>query len=118
MGPKDKPGTERHRDEQRADRGPVYHGSSDWDVAEEEAGREALDEPAELEATSEVERADQELADPGARGAALGRGGVGIVERDDASGGRVKWRGSAGKTDGGDHGRNVNRGRRRAAGKQ
>lgn len=100
--PKDKPGTELHRDKQRDDRGPVYHGSRDWDLADEEKGREALDEPAELEATDEIDRADQELQDPGARGAALGRGGTGITERETESSARdTKWRGDAGRIKGG-----------------
>jgi hypothetical protein len=80
--PAAKPGTERHRDEQRAYRGPVYHGG-DWKDADEEADREALRVPAEEEVRSAVETADEEITDPGTRGAVLGRGGVGIVERDE-----------------------------------
>jgi hypothetical protein len=77
-----KPGTERHRDEQREDRGPVYHGVRDWTLAEDEADREALNIPAEEEATPDIETADEQISDPGTRGANFGRGGVGIVERD------------------------------------
>jgi len=76
----ERPG-ELHRDEQRHDRGPVYHGH-DWDTAEHEAGREALDETAEEEAESNVERADEELTEPGTRGAVFGRGGRGLVGRN------------------------------------
>jgi hypothetical protein len=77
----ERPG-ELHRDEQRPGRGPVYHGG-DWERSEEEKGREALDLSAEQEAESDVETADEELTDPGTRGAALGRGGKGLVERDE-----------------------------------
>jgi hypothetical protein len=77
-----KPGSERHRDEQRQDRGPVYHGR-DWKDADEKPTREALREPAEDEGTSPLDQADEQLDDPGTRGANFGRGGVGLVERDD-----------------------------------
>lgn len=72
---------ERRRDEQRDGHGPVYHGG-DWSKADAEHGRDALDEPAEQEVTSDVERADEEIQDPGTRGAVFGKGGKGIVERD------------------------------------
>jgi hypothetical protein len=77
----EKPG-ELHRDESRRDRGPVYHGH-DWERADEEAGRESLDEPSEQEAESDVERADEDLTEPGTRGAVFGRAGKGLVERKD-----------------------------------
>lgn len=48
--------------------------------------REALDVPAEEEVRNDVERADEELDDPGTRGAVFGKGGKGIVQRDDAPG--------------------------------
>jgi hypothetical protein len=77
----DKPG-EVHADEQRPDRGPTYQGG-DWDLSDEEQPREALDRPAEEEVESNVERADEELDDPGTRGAVFGKGGKGLVERDE-----------------------------------
>lgn len=77
----ERPG-EIHRDEQREDRGPTYHGG-DWDLSDQEHGREALDEPAEREAESNTDRADEELTDPGTRGAVFGRGGQGLVGRKD-----------------------------------
>lgn len=48
--------------------------------------REALDVPAEEEVRNDVERADEELDDPGTRGAVFGKGGKDIVQRDDAPG--------------------------------
>lgn len=45
---------ERHRDEQRDGHGPVYHGG-DWSKADEEHGRDALDEPAIVERDLEDE---------------------------------------------------------------
>jgi len=83
MNKKDKPGTERHRDQQRADRGPVYHGQKDWDLSEDEAPRESLRDSAEKEATTNVEEADEVIADPGTRGAVFGKGGQGQVMRDE-----------------------------------
>ena len=83
MNEKDKPGTERHRDQQRADRGPVYHGQKDWDLSDEEAARESLRDEASKEATSNVEEADEVIADPGTRGAVFGKGGQGQVMRDE-----------------------------------
>lgn len=76
------PGGERHRDEQRDDRGPVYHGARSWEAADDEADREALRVPAEDEVEDTDTDPNEQLADPGARGAAVGRGGTGIVERD------------------------------------
>lgn len=78
---KNRPG-ERARDEERDDRGVVYHGA-DWDRADEEHERGALDIPAEEEAESDIERGDDEITEPGARGANFGKGGKGIVERDE-----------------------------------
>lgn len=72
---------ERKRDEERESHGPTYHGG-DWSEAETEHGRDALDIPAEEEVVSDVARADEELDDPGTRGAVFGKGGKGIVERD------------------------------------
>jgi hypothetical protein len=83
MNKNDKPGTERHRDQQRPDRGPVYHGQKDWDLSDEEAPREGLRDDAEKEATTNVEEADEAIADPGTRGAVFGKGGQGQVMRDD-----------------------------------
>ncbi len=80
--PTNTPPGERHRDEQRSDRGPVYHGTRDWGTADEEADREALRIPAEEEVEDDDADPNEDLADPGARGAAIGRGGTGIVERD------------------------------------
>jgi hypothetical protein len=51
---------ERERDEERDDRGVVYHGA-DWDRAEEESERGALDQPAAQE--SDVD--DDEVTEPG-----------------------------------------------------
>ena len=75
------PAGERKRDDERPDHGPVYHGG-DWSKADQEDGRESIDLPAEEEARDDVERADEEIEDPGTRGAVFGKGGVGIVERD------------------------------------
>lgn len=72
------------RDEERGAHGATYHGG-DWDLASKEHGREALDESAEEEARDPIERADEELDDPGTRGANFGKGGKGIVERDEKS---------------------------------
>ena len=83
MSNKDKPGTERHRDQQRSDRGPVYHGQKDWDLSDEEAPRESLRVDAETEATTNVEEADEAIGDPGTRGAVFGKGGQGQVMRDE-----------------------------------
>ncbi|HVK76564.1 MAG TPA: hypothetical protein VM734_24730 [Kofleriaceae bacterium] len=77
-----RPGSERYRDEQRANRGPVYHGR-DWKDADGEAGREALRIPAEEEGTPVLELADEAITDPGTRGAVFGRDGKGIVARED-----------------------------------
>ncbi|HVV84163.1 MAG TPA: hypothetical protein VHE35_13905 [Kofleriaceae bacterium] len=79
------PAGERRRDDARDSHGPVYHGG-DWSKADREdsEGREALDQPAEEEVRSDVDRADEALDDPGTRGAVFGKGGKGIVERDDA----------------------------------
>jgi hypothetical protein len=70
------------RDEERDDRGIVYHGA-DWDRADEEHERGALDQPAEEEAESDIERGDGQVSDRGARGSDFGKGGKGIVQRDD-----------------------------------
>jgi hypothetical protein len=78
------PAGERHRDEQRSDRGPAYHGG-DWSKADQEDGRSAMDLPAEDEVRSDFDRADEEISDPGTRGAVFGKGGRGLVERDDKS---------------------------------
>lgn len=72
---------ERKRDEERESHGPTYHGG-DWSQADKEHGRDALDENAEQEAASDVERADEEIEDPGTRGAVFGKGGKGIVQRE------------------------------------
>jgi hypothetical protein len=72
---------ERRRDDERESHGPVYKGG-DWSKADTEHEREAHDLPAEEEVRDEVERADEELDDPGTRGAVFGKGGKGIVERD------------------------------------
>ena len=80
--PSARPGSERYRDEQREERGPVYHGK-DWKDADDEPDREALRIPAEEEVKSDAQLADEELTEPGRRGANLGRGGRGLVERDD-----------------------------------
>lgn len=78
---RNRPG-ERKRDEERDDRGVVYHGG-DWDGADEEHERGALDAPAEEEGESDIERGDDEVTEPGARGSNFGKGGKGIVQRDD-----------------------------------
>jgi hypothetical protein len=79
----DQPAGERRRDDERDGHGPVYKGG-DWSKADQEGDRgEALDLPAEEEVRSDTERADEEIEDPGTRGAVFGRGGVGIVERDE-----------------------------------
>lgn len=75
------PPGERRRDDERESHGPVYHGG-DWSKADHEEEREALERPAEEEARDETERADEELDDPGTRGAVFGKGGKGIVQRD------------------------------------
>jgi hypothetical protein len=72
---------ERKRDDERESHGPTYHGG-DWSQADNEHGRDALDESAEQEVANDVERADEEIEDPGTRGAVFGKGGKGIVERD------------------------------------
>lgn len=76
-----RPAGERRRDDARDDHGPVYHGG-DWSQADAESGREALDASAEEEVRTDVERADEELDDPGTRGAVFGKGGKGIVQRE------------------------------------
>ena len=82
--PKGEPAGERRRDEARESHGPTYHGG-DWSKADEEGDRgESLDMPAEQEVRSDVERADEEIDDPGTRGAVFGKAGKGLVERDDA----------------------------------
>ncbi|KAB2898294.1 MAG: hypothetical protein F9K40_11575 [Kofleriaceae bacterium] len=78
---RNRPG-ERQRDEERDDRGVVYHGA-DWDRADEEHERGALDIPAEEEVASDIERGDEEITDPGTRGSNFGKGGKGIVQRDE-----------------------------------
>jgi hypothetical protein len=75
------PGSERHADQQR-EGGPRYHGS-DWEQAAEDEERGRLTEPQSADTRTELEAADEEIADPGTRGAVFGRGGKGIVERDE-----------------------------------
>jgi hypothetical protein len=74
-------GSEREADQQR-EGGPRDHGS-DWQQAteDEEHGRRAVAESADTR--TEHEAADDEIADPGTRGAVFGRGGTGLVERDE-----------------------------------
>jgi hypothetical protein len=79
--PKQAPAGERRRDDERDSHGPVYRGG-DWSQADDEHGRDALDQPGEQEVANDVERADEEIEDPGTRGAVFGKGGKGIVERD------------------------------------
>jgi hypothetical protein len=74
------PGSERHADQQR-EGGPRYHGS-DWEQAAEDEERGRLTAAESGDTRTELEVADEEIADPGTRGAVFGRGGKGIVERD------------------------------------
>jgi hypothetical protein len=74
-----KPGSEVAQDQARQEGGPRYHGAG-WEQAaeDEERGRsDTADDRTELEA------ADEEIQDPGTRGAVFGREGKGIVERDE-----------------------------------
>ena len=75
---------ERRRDDERGSHGPAYKGG-DWSKADAEGDRgEALDLPAEEEVADPVERAREEIEDPGTRGAVFGKRGEGLVERDRA----------------------------------
>ena len=74
------PGSEREADQQR-EGGPRYHGTG-WEQAAEDEQKGRIAEPDSADTRSELEAADEEIADPGTRGAVLGKGGVGIVERD------------------------------------
>lgn len=73
------PGSERARDEQRTDRGPVY-GGKDWEAADERGdkrfGHTRVDDanPSELDPAQAVTDDGNDLADPEAGKAATSEG--------------------------------------------
>ncbi len=74
------PGSERYADETR-EGGPRYHGTG-WKQAEENGKRGRVTAPDSADTRTDLEAADDEVDDPGARGAVFGRGGQGAVQRD------------------------------------
>jgi hypothetical protein len=77
--PTDKRGSEVAADAARHAGGPRRHGES-WEEAAEDEQR---GDPNRLEGKNEHEANDEAIQDPGTRGAVFGRGGQGLVERDE-----------------------------------
>ena len=74
------PGSERFADQAR-DGGPRYHGAG-WQQAAADEGRGRVTGADSADTRTALEQADDEIDEPGARGAVFGRGGQGAVQRD------------------------------------